>query len=272
MYQIGIFATGRGQGSLQLVTAIHAAVQSGRLPAEIAFVFSNRDPGEFEPTDAFFDLVRQLGYPLITHSFRKFKARAGADPDWRIGYDREVMDKLAPHQPDLCVLAGYLLIFGSEMCRSYPSINLHPAAPGGPMGIWNQVVWQLIAQRARETGNTLFAVTEELDHGPTVAYCTFPIAGGHFDPLWREAAGRSVPDLQAQYGNYGEGLPLFQEIRHAGMLRERPLVVESLKACAQGRVLIKDGRVLDAYGVPLSGLDLTQQIEAWVAAHPQGQA
>ncbi|MSQ25749.1 MAG: phosphoglycerate transporter [Dehalococcoidia bacterium] len=269
MYQIGVFATGRGQGSRQLLQAIHAAVQSGRLPAKIAFVFSNRDPGEFEPTDAFFALVRQCGYPLVTHSFRKFKARAGDSADWRLAYDREVMAKLAPHRPDLCVLAGYLMIFGPEMCRAYSAVNLHPAAPGGPVGMWNQVVWQLIARRARETGNTMFAVTEELDRGPTVAYSTFPITGGRFDPLWRDAASNSVPQLQAQYGDYGEGLPLFQEIRNAGMLRERPLVVETLKACAEGRVVIKEGRVLDKRGNVLPGLDLTREIEDYVAAHPQ---
>ena len=259
MFRIGLFATGRGQGSLHLVTAIHDAIESGRLRAQVDFVFSNREEGEFEPTDRFFDAVRSFGYPLVTRSFRRFKADLGADPDWRVKYDREVMDLLASHQPDLCVLAGYLLIFSSELCERYTTINLHPAAPGGPIGMWQDVIWQLIEKRERTSGNMMQSVTPEVDQGPIVSFSTFPIAGEVFDPLWREVGRRTVQDLRA---HGGQALALFQAIREAGTARERPLVVETLRAFAQGRVRIEGGNVVDWQGRPITGLDLTAEIEA----------
>ena len=259
MFQIGVFATGRGQGSRQLVQAIHEACQSGHLPARIAFVFSNRDPGEFEATDGFFAMVRDMGHPLATYSFRRFRAELCDDPDWRIKYDREVMRRLEPFEPDLCVLAGYLMIFGPEMCRRYTSVNLHPAAPGGPVGMWQQVIWDLIEARAPSSGNTIFSVTEELDKGPTVTYCTFPLTGGGIDRAWSAVEGIPVQRLRE---DAGEELELFRLIRERGMVRGRPLVVETLRAFAQGAVRIDDGQVVNARGKPVRGIDLTDGIEA----------
>jgi len=258
-FHIGLFATGRGQGSRQLLQAIHEAIRSGRLKAKVTFVFSNRDQGEFEPTDGFFQMVRGYGYPLVTHSFRKFKARAGDDPAWRDNYYGEVMQKLAPYKHNLCVLAGYLHIFSPEMCRRYPSINLHPAAPGGPVGMWQQVIWELIEKKVTHSGNTVFYVTEEMDKGPTVTYCTFSLLGPLYDVHWRAVEGRRIAYLEK---SPGEELPLFKVIREQGALRERPLLVETLRAFADGRLRLQGGAVTDASGRPVKGLDLTAEIEA----------
>ena len=260
MFRIGLFATGRGQGSLQLVTAVRDAIEEGRLPARVEFVFSNREPGEFEPTDRFFEAVRGFGYPLVTRSFRRFKAALGDDSDgWRVKYDREVIELLAPHAPDLCVLAGYLLIFSPALCERYTAINLHPAAPGGPVGMWQEVIWRLIETGAPSSGNMMQSVIPEVDRGPIVTYSTFPIAGGEFEPLWDEVKGRSVEELR---GGPGESLPLFRAVRGAGTARERPLVVETLRAFAEGRVRVEGGAVVDGQGRPIEGLDLTAEIEA----------
>ena len=260
MFRIGLFATGRGQGSLQLVTAVRDAIEQGRLPARIEFVFSNREPGEFEPTDRFFEAVRGFGYPLVTRSFRRFKARLRDDPaGWRVKYDHEVIERLALYEPDLCVLAGYLLIFSPALCERYTAINLHPAAPGGPIGMWQDVIWRLIETRSSVSGNMMQSVTPEVDRGPIVSFSTFPIAGGSFEPLWDEVQGRSVEELRE---SAGEALPLFQAIREAGTARERLLVVETLRAFAQGRARIDGGAVTDGQGRPIEGLDLTGEIEA----------
>ena len=201
VFRIGLFATGRGQGSLQLVTAVRDAIEQGRLPARVEFVFSNREPGEFEPTDRFFEAVRGFGYPLVTRSFRRFKASLGDDTDgWRMKYDHEVIERLAPYEPDLCVLAGYLLIFSPALCERYTAINLHPAAPGGPIGMWQDVIWRLIETKASASGNMMQSVTPEVDRGPIVSFSTFPIAGGSFEPLWDEVRGRSVEELRESAG------------------------------------------------------------------------
>ena len=260
MFRIGLFATGRGQGSLQLVTAVRDAIEQGRLPARVEFVFSNREPGEFEPTDRFFEAVQGFGYPLVTRSFRRFRAGLGDDSDnWRVRYDREVIKLLAPYAPELCVLAGYLLIFSPALCERYTAINLHPAAPGGPIGMWQDVIWRLIEMGASSSGNMMQSVIPEVDRGPIVSFSTFSTEGERFAPLWDEVRGRSVEELRE---GLGEALPLFQAIRAAGTARERPLVVETLRAFAEGRVRIEGGRVIDGQGRPIDGLDLTDEIEA----------
>lgn len=261
MYRVGIFSTGRGEGSRGLIRAIHEGIRSGHVPAEVAFVFSNREPGEFEPTDAFFELVRDCGFPLVTKSFRKFRAGLAKGADWRDSYDREVATLLQPYTPDSCVLAGYLLIFSPAMCQRFTFINLHPAAPGGPVGMWQEVIWQLIENKAQQSGNTIFHVTEELDRGPTVSFCTFPIVGPSFDAHWRDVQGRGAIELHQREG---EKHPLFRAIREHGMERERPLVVETIKAFAEGRVQISGDRVLDAAGKFVHGIDLTNEIEAYL--------
>ena len=174
-------------------------------------------------------------------------------------YDREVIELLAPYTPDLCVLAGYLLIFSPALCERYTAINLHPAAPGGPIGMWQDVIWRLIETGASSSGNMMQSVIPEVDRGPIVSYSTFPIASAEFEPLWDEVKDRSVSELRA---GPGESLPLFQAVRSAGTARERPLVVETLQAFAEGRVRIEDGAVVDEQGRPIEGLDLTQEIEA----------
>ena len=263
-YRIGIFATGRGQGSRGLLQAIRDGIQSGHVPASVAFVFSNREPGEFEPTDGFFDQVRSYGYPLVTLSFRRFRAGLKKGAEWRTLYDQEVMAKLEAFSSDLCVLAGYLLIVGPDMARKFTMVNLHPAAPGGPTGMWQDVIWQLIEQRAEMAGNTIFYATEDLDRGPTVTYSTYAIRGGQFDRLWEGVAKRSVTEIKAAEG---EDLQLFKRIRNYGMARERLLVVETVKALAEGRIRVACGQLLSSDGKPMNALDLTPQIEALVAAN-----
>ncbi|NIN00787.1 MAG: phosphoglycerate transporter, partial [candidate division Zixibacteria bacterium] len=75
-----------------------------------------------------------------------------------------------------------------------------------------------------------------------------------FDRHWAEIASKSV----AQVKQEGEENALFQLIRQHGVVRERPLVVTTIKAFSQGRVRItKDKKVVDAQGNPIRGYDLT---------------
>ena len=151
MYKLGWFSTGRDKAARDLLEAARSHIESGEIKAQIAFVFSNRESGEARESDRLFKMVTNYQIPLICFSYEKFRARlgehsthAGTLPSWRLDYDREVMQRLKDFHPDLCVLAGYMLIVGKEMCQQYNMINLHPAAPGGPAGTWQEVIWQLI--------------------------------------------------------------------------------------------------------------------------------
>ena len=266
------FATGRGQMSGELLAAAGEAIAAGRLDAEIAVVFCNRAPGEDQNTDVFLQQVRASGIALVALSSRDFRKRVGgtiarkgeALPKWRRDYDREVMRLLDPYEFNLGVLAGFMLIFGEEAAARWDLLNLHPAAPGGPAGMWQDVIWESIQQNAERAGVMVHLATPELDGGPVVTYCTYPIRGPEFGPLWHDVECRSLDEARA---DLGEEMPLFKAIRQAGVAREVPLVVETLCAFADGRVCIEGKRVVDAGGQPIAGYDLTQQIEALVSGN-----
>jgi len=154
-----------------------------------------------------------------------------------------------------------MLIVSAEMCQRYNMINLHPAAPGGPTGTWQEVIWQLIDSKAQETGAMMHLVTPELDKGPPVTYCTFPIRGKPFDKYWEEIERHPLEEIKKQ----GENNPLFKLIREYGLAREFPLIISTLKAFSQDKVKISaDKKVTDADGEPIKGYNLTDEINELV--------
>jgi len=265
--RIGWFATGRGEGSQKLLRAAVEAVREGRLDAEIAFVFSNRERGQFDVTDMFFDQVESYGIPLITLSDARFRRAHGGDvakkgqplPAWRTDYDRAAIDLIRPYDYEIGMLAGYMLICTEPLMSHRPLLNLHPAAPGGPAGTWQDVTWDLIAQRAPQSGVRIHLGTLALDEGPIVTYCTYPLTGANIDLLWRAVEQRGVDEIRE---TDGEANPLLQEIRRRGAARELPLVVETLRAFADGRLRLEGGRIIAGETKVVGGYDLTPEIEA----------
>jgi len=264
-YQLGWFSTGRDKAARDLLQVANSSIKQGEIEAEIAFVFSNRKPGEAGESDLFFELAQSYHIPLVCFSYHGFKTRKGVTttgeskvlPSWRLEYDREVMNRLQGFHPDLCVLAGYMLIASKEMCQRYNMINLHPAAPGGPTGTWQEVIWQLIANDAEETGVMMHLVTPELDKGPVVTYCTFPIRGEPFDKHWQEIKGQPIEKVKQQ----GEHNSLFKLIRQHGLAREFPLIIATIKSFSQGKVKITTGKkVVDDERKPIKGYNLTDEI------------
>ena len=266
IYQLGWFSTGRDKAARDLLTAVQNSVQLGEVKAKIAFVFCNRELGEARESDLFLKMVADYHIPLTCFSYEKFRAEKGtalvdqaaALPSWRLDYDREVMAQLQCFRPDLCVLAGYMLIAGGEMCRRYNMINLHPAAPDGPAGTWQEVIWQLIGSKAQETGVMMHLATTELDKGPLVTYCTFPITGEPFDRYWQEINGQSAEQIKK---SQGESNPLFKLIRQHGFARELPLIKSTIKTFSQGKIKVnKDKTVVNTEGKPINGYNLTDEI------------
>lgn len=260
VYRIGWFSTGRDEAARELLGTVMSEIAASRLKAQVSFVFSHREPGESQESDHFFRQVRGYGIPLICLSSRLTLGRRRPTSDWRRSFDQQVMEQLSRTAGlDLGVLAGYMLIVGEEMCRRYPLINLHPAAPGGPAGTWQEVVWQLIAERAERSGVMMHRVTPELDRGPVATYCAYSLRGGELEQAWQAIAGRPVADLKTKEG---ESLPLFQFIRREGVRRELPLIVATLGAFSRGAIRFQDDQMVDARGQPIPGYDLTAEIEA----------
>lgn len=275
MLNIGWFSTGRGEGSRGLLQFVQERIQSGLLDARIQFVFSNRSLGEAEGSDEFFKLVSSYDLALVTCSSAQFRRsrRTPTSPrtPWAVlrpDFDRLALAALAGYQPDVCILAGYMLILSDEMHHRYPFLNLHPALPDGPIGTWQEVTWELIRQRGTLTGAMIHLATEALDRGPVVSYCTVPIAGVDFEREWQALEGLDLDSVRA---SLGEEFPLFQQIRRAQYIREPYLILETLRAIGEGRVVITDGKALNSAGEPLStsippGICLDAEINAAMVA------
>ena len=230
---IGWFSTGRGPGSRGLLRFVQERLRRGEIDARIEFVFCNRELGEAEGSDEYIGLVGDYGLPLETCSSSAFRrARGGRFANHREEYDRRVAERLARFQPDVCVLAGYMLILSAEMSRSHPFLNLHPALPDGPIGTWQQVVWELIESRAARTGAMVHLATEAVDRGPVVSWCAAPIDGENFAPHWRALEGRRLSRIRE---SEGEDYPLFRLIRETQYRQEPYLLFETLRAVADGR-------------------------------------
>ncbi len=263
MYSFGWFSTGRDQAAHDLLEAANKAIDSHKIKAEIAFVFCNRESGESVDSDKFIRLVKSYDIPVILYSYNAFKASRDNGkhkenlPEWRLEYDRNIMRMLNDYQTDICILAGYMLIVGREMCKKYNMINLHPAAPGGPAGTWQEVIWRLIEDKVKETGVMMHLVTPELDKGPVVTYCTFPIVGNIFDIYWQQLDGQDISKIKKQQG---ESNRLFRLIRQHGLKRELPLIITTMKAFSEGKIKIDSGRVTDLNGNIIDGYNLTAEI------------
>jgi len=251
-FRIGWLSSGRDEAARELLQAAWERMQTGFIPGEITFVFCDCERGETPEGDRFLDLVARLRIPAITFSSRRFlpDLKKQDRDQWRVAFHREVMGRIASQSHDLLVLAGYMLILSPEMCRQFTMINLHPALPGGPTGTWQEVIEKLIRERAETTGAMMHLVTPELDRGPAITYFSFSIQGNAFAPLWGEG-----PE---EHG------PLFQLIREEGVRREIPLILLTLKAVAEGRRRIKDGKVVDGAGNEMPALSLTDEIERYL--------
>lgn len=255
--KIGWFSTGRGEGSYGLLKSALDAMGSGDLPVELAFVFVNRVRGQTKLTDRFLGLVESRDIPLVTLSSRDFR-RSHDNRPWpelRESFDRAAIELLRPYSADIAVHAGYMLI-APLLCSEYLTLNLHPALPGGTIGMWQQAVWDVITEGLNETGAMIHVSTKDVDEGPVLATAKFSVRGVGFDSLWSEITGFDPSALEDLKKDPGEDLPLFRAIREAGLIRERPLLIETLKAVAGGRI--------DPTGAG-NVVDLTPEVESAVA-------
>lgn len=231
--------TGRGPGSYGALEYAFRAIDAG-LPVSIGVVFVNRDEGEAEATDRLLAMVRRRGVPVETLSSVRFRKERGGKlakpgeplPPWRREFDEAVVERLGGYAFDLVVMFGYMLIATDALHERFTILNDHPALPDGPVGTWQQVILELMASEATESGCMWNVVTGDLDRGPVLTYCRFPIAGPDMDGPWAEYRALGAdPSREA-----AEGSQLFAEIRRRGVLAERPLMVETLRALAEGRV------------------------------------
>ncbi len=256
--RIGWLTTGRGPGSYGALEYTLKAIDAG-LPVEIAVVYINRDRGEAEATDRLIAMLEGRGIPVEAHSSVRFRKSAGGkvgkagEPlqPWRFDYDRQAAEVLGRYRFELGVMFGYMLIATEPLYGRFTFINDHPALPDGPIGTYQEVIAELMRSRALESGCMMNVVTGDVDRGPATSFCRFPIQDEMNEEAWN-----AVADSAMEHASLEQimGMPLYSDIRARGVARERPFLVETLRAIAEGRLAIP----------PETPLDLTSEVERTV--------
>lgn len=263
--RFGWWTTGRDEAALGLFDTVTEVIGDGTIPGFLAYVFVSREPGEGEWSDRIIERARGLAIPVVTFSAAAFMPdlRREDRAAWRDAYHGEVLGRTEDFGADVVILAGYMWVVSPGVCSRVGLLNLHPAAPDGPAGTWQEVIWQLLEKGADRTGVMMHLVTPELDKGPPVTFCTFSIRGPGWDALWEAfERERAEAGLDAVMRDRGEAQPLFASIRREGVRRELPLIVETMRSVATGRIIVSEGRVLDADRRVAGPMDLTSEIEA----------
>lgn len=281
--RIGWLSTGRDEAARNLLKTVYDDLKGSEAPAKIEWIFCHREPGD-GPENAeaherriFFQLAEELDIPVRTFSHVRFmpelrKQGLAESPSaekaspalerWRDLFGEKVMEVVNQDPADLVVMAGYMLIIGEPELQGMNLVNIHPALPWGPKGTWQEVIHQLIAERADEQGIMIHLVTKELDRGPVISYSRFPIKGPDWDHLWDQWNREITEDSSREVR---ESHPLFRQVREVGEVRELPLLSQAVIEIARGNITIKDKQIFCDGELLEHGVDLTDSIEAIVA-------
>jgi phosphoribosylglycinamide formyltransferase-1 len=146
--RLAVLLSGRGSN----FQAIHEAIQSGALDAEIVCVVSNR------PDAAGIDRARGYGYDAHVLDHKTFPSRAA--------HEEEVLRVLASARPDFIALAGYMRLLSASFIEQFPNriLNIHPSLLPSFPGVDAQA--QAVAYGVKVSGCTVHFVDEHLDAGP----------------------------------------------------------------------------------------------------------
>jgi phosphoribosylglycinamide formyltransferase-1 len=155
--RLAILLSGRGSN----FQAIHDAMTSGALDAEIVLVLSNR------PDAPGIERARSYGYPAHAVDHKTFANRAA--------HEEEVLRLLDAAQPDFIILAGYMRLLSASFVERWRNriVNIHPSLLPAFPGVDAQA--QALAYGVKVTGCTVHLVDEHLDAGPILVQRTVPV-------------------------------------------------------------------------------------------------
>lgn len=155
MKKIVLFASGSGTNVENIITYFQE-----KKTAEVVAVFCNN------PNARVLDRAVHLAVPTFVFSKEGLNGNV-------------VLDKLKIYNPDLIVLAGFLLQFPVSIIKSFPSIiNIHPALlpKYGGKGMYGMNVHRTVLENKEpETGITIHYVTENYDEGGIIFQKTVSI-------------------------------------------------------------------------------------------------
>ncbi len=175
MKNIVLFASGNGSNAEEIIKFFKNS-EIGKVVA----IFSNKAEAKV------LDRAKNHNIPSVV--FNKTQLNEGF-----------VLEQLHSFQPDLIVLAGFLLKFPESILKEYPKvINIHPALlpKYGGKGMYGMNVHQAVLEnKEKETGITIHYVNEHYDEGEFI----FQKAVNIEDCKTAEEIAQKIHELEHQY-------------------------------------------------------------------------
>ncbi len=176
MKKIVVFASGSGTNAENIIKYFEKT-KTGNV---VAVFTNNRNAGVLE---------RAKTYEIQTNVFSKEQF-----------FEGEVLHKVNEIQPDLIVLAGFLLKFPANIIAAYPDkiINIHPALlpKYGGTGMYGMHIHKaIVANKENETGITIHYVNENYDEGNIIFQQNVVLAGDETP----EEVAHKIHDLEQKY-------------------------------------------------------------------------
>ncbi len=175
MKKIAIFASGNGSNAENIIQYFKNS-NLGR----VNVIFSNKSDAKV--------LERAENHQIPSVVFTKAQLNEGF-----------VLRELSKFQPDLIVLAGFLLKFPESILKEYPKvINIHPALlpKYGGKGMYGMNVHQAVLDnKEKETGITIHYVNEHYDEGEFIFQKSVNIE----DCKSAEEIAHKIHELEHQY-------------------------------------------------------------------------
>ena len=176
MKKIVLFASGSGTNAENIILHFNK-----KNLGTVVAVFSNN------PNAKVLDRAEKLNVPTVIFSKEELN-------------EAKVLQKLNSFQPDLIVLAGFLLKFPQNIIKAYPNkiINIHPALlpKYGGKGMYGMNVHRaVIENKETETGISIHFVNEHYDEGNIIFQKTVTLTGNETP----EEIAEKVHLLEHQY-------------------------------------------------------------------------
>ena len=170
-----LFASGNGSNAEEIIIYFKNSEN-----AKVVAIFSNKADAKV------LDRAKNHNIPSVV--FSKAQLNEGF-----------VLEKLQQFQPDLIVLAGFLLKFPESILKKYTKvINIHPALlpKYGGKGMYGMHVHQAVLDnKEQETGITIHFVNEHYDEGEFI----FQKAVNIEDCNTAEEIAHKIHELEHQY-------------------------------------------------------------------------
>lgn len=156
MLRVVVMVSGGGTNLQAILDAIDGGKITG---ASVEAVISN-NRGAYA-----LERAKKHGIPAVCVSPKDYENRAA--------FNRALLERVKEYQPDLVVLAGFLVTIPPEMIREYPGkiINIHPSLIPSFCGVgyYGLKVHEAALKRGvKVTGATVHYVDEGVDSGPII--------------------------------------------------------------------------------------------------------